>query len=170
MFKYILIVNGLPRSGKTTFGHILHEFMPVWSYSSVTKIKKMAMVCGWDETMKTEKDRKFLSDLKKVTTEYNDFVFNDLRRVVNQFYEQDQYKFLLIDIREPEEIERAVNQFGAKTVFIENYRAEEVTSNPSDARVREYNYDYKICNNASLEIFRKEIARFVAQLFWDTIM
>lgn len=169
MFKNIFIVNGLPRSGKTTFGVILHDFMPVWSYSSVTKIKKMAMVCGYDENVKSDADRKFLSDLKRITTEYNDFVFSDLRRVVEHFNEQDSYKILLIDIREPEEIERAVKEFGAKTVFIENDRVTPVLSNSSDARVEEYTYDYIVKNNGTLEDFRKEIARFIAQVIWDSI-
>ena len=169
MLKYIFIVNGHPKSGKTTFEDILDDYLPSMKYSSVTNIKRMARLCGYDDNIKSEKDRKFLSDLKKLTTEYSDYAFEGIKQTVQYFHNQDRYRVLFIDIREPEEIERAVKAFGAKTVFIENVKAEPVVSNSSDARVTEYPYDYIVKNNGTLEELRIEVVRFISQVIWDEV-
>ena len=68
---------------------------------------------------------------------------------------------LLIDIREPAEIERAKIAFNANTIFIENNRVEQVTSNMADAGVYDYEYDITIRNNGTLEEFEEHIKEFV---------
>ena len=105
MFKYIFIVNGPPRCGKDTFAQFLGTLVPTWKYSSIDEIKRIARFCGYKDA-KTEKDRKFLSDLKSLTTQYSDLAFKDVERVVKDFNASNAYRVLLIDIREPEEIER----------------------------------------------------------------
>ena len=87
---------------------------------------------------KTEKYRKFLSDLKNLVTEYNDYIFRDLKDEVEKFKEYS-YDVLIIDIREPKEIARAAKEFGAKTILIRNPNVEPITSNTSDANVEMYN-------------------------------
>lgn len=165
MKKRVFIVNGKPRAGKDTFAVILNELVKVHKYSSVTRVKKLALEMGWDGK-KTEKDRKFLSDLKMLTTEYSDMSFKDICEEVEKFmggvYDVYNRNVMLIDIREPKEIDRAVKTFGAATIFIDNCNVEEVLSNSADANANtySYNYDYIISNNGTLDDFRNTVENF----------
>ena len=79
MKKHIFIINGSGGVGKDTFCSMVNEISinRSYSYSSVTKIKEIASELGW-EGKKTEKDRKFLSDLKDLSTKYNDLPFRQI--------------------------------------------------------------------------------------------
>ena len=98
---------------------------------------------------KRKKKTESLSDLKKLTTEYNDMSFNSIKDAVNDFKTSDD-EIMFIHIREPEEIKRATLEFNAKTLFIKRDSIDKITSNYSDASVENYNYDYVI-NNTTLE-------------------
>ena len=50
--------------------------------STIDAIKKLAIQIGWSG-LKEPKDRKFLSDLKDLCTEYNDFPFEIVRIMVS---------------------------------------------------------------------------------------
>lgn len=157
--KYIFIVNGMGGCGKDTFAEMLGEIVKVKKYSSIDEIKNIARLCGWHGG-KTERDRKFLSDLKRLTTEYSDFAFRDLMTRV-EWYRKDPFnKVMLIDIREPEEIKRACDAFGAKSILIENKNVPLIDSNDSDARVFDYEYDIVIPNNGSLDDLRSHVKTF----------
>lgn len=164
MQKYIFIVNGKPRAGKDTFAELLNTMVPTMKYSSVNKVKAIAMECGWDGG-KTEKDRKFLSDLKRLTTEYNDMSFNAVANKVETFRKNNIHKVMLIDIREPKEIMRAKKAFDAYTVLIENDRVENVTSNESDAGIYNCRYDFIVPNNGTLEDFKGAIRGLLSELY-----
>lgn len=163
MKKYIFIVNGKPRCGKDTFAEILGEMIPTMKYSSIDRVKGIATLCGWDGS-KNEKDRKFLSDLKRLTTEYNDMSFNSVARKVEAFKKNTTHHVMLIDIREPSEINKARLAFDAQTILIKNDRVEDVVSNESDANVYKYRYDYTIENNGTLKEFRENIKKFLWEL------
>ena len=70
--KQIFILNGSGGVGKDLFVNMVktsvNKFSPyrVWNYSSIDKVKAIATQIGWSGG-KTEKDRKFLSDLKVLT-------------------------------------------------------------------------------------------------------
>lgn len=159
MKKHIFITNGTGGCGKDTFANFLLDHVYGVKYSSITKVKEIARMCGWIGG-KTERDRKFLSDLKLLTTAYSDMAFNDLKRVVGIFNNNEFDEVLLIDIREPEEIERAKNEFGAKTILIKNDRVAPITSNMADANVNNYNYDYVVENNGTLDEFKETVRTF----------
>ena len=161
--KQIFITNGMARCGKDTFARYLNEIIPTLKYSSIDKVKEIARLCGWDGG-KTEKDRKFLSDLKLLTTDYSNMPFEAIRSKVTEFLNDDIYEIMLIDIREPAEIDKAKNAFGAKTILIENNNIEQITSNMADANVFNYEYDYIIKNNGSLEDFKKETFNFARKI------
>ena len=146
--KNIVIINGYGGSGKDTFVEFVSKYNKVYNFSSVDKVKEIAKLIGWNGK-KDEKDRKFLSDLKKLTTEYNDMSFNSIKDAVNDFKTSDD-EIMFIHIREPEEIQRAALEFNAKTLFIKRDSIDKITSNYSDASVENYNYDYVI-NNTTLE-------------------
>lgn len=158
--KKIYIVNGYPKSGKTTFGRLLGEFVKVRHISIIDPVKEIAAQIGWTGG-KTEKDRKFLSDLKDLLEEYNDFPFNMLVKNVIRFLTDDKEDVLLIDIRQPEDIKRAVAIFDAGTIYIDRENADHINSNHADAGVRDYGYDIYISNDKGMDDFRQAVMQFV---------
>lgn len=161
--KHIFVVNGHPRAGKDTFAKILNGVTSVYKYSSIECIKNMAMVCGWDGS-KDEKSRKFLSDLKLLTSDFNDYSFKSVKKHVEMFRSCDDFEVMLIDIREPRDIQRAVDEFGAKTIFIDNPRVERINSNIADAHVENFKYDYFLCNNGTIEEFKTNIRHWYSTI------
>lgn len=161
--KQIFITNGMARCGKDTFAEFLNEIVSTLKYSSIDKVKIIARMCGWDGG-KTEKDRKFLSDLKMLTSEYSDMAFADIRKKIFEFLDKDfEHQVLLIDIREPEEVERVKKAFGAKTILINNENVKIINSNPADANVFNYEYDFIIDNSSTLEAFKNEVQKFAEE-------
>lgn len=165
MKKTVVILNGTGGCGKDTFKGFVSEFAKTDQRSSIDKVKEVATLAGWTGE-KTEKARKFLSDLKEITTAYNDLSFNDIKEKVESFKNSDNEIFF-VDIREPENIKRAVEVFGAVTVLIRRMGLAPILSNASDASVENYPYDYVI-ENDSLEEFRNEAKRFVENLNTDS--
>jgi len=159
--KEIIIINGTGGSGKDTFVEFVSKYAYVFNFSSVDKVKEVAKVIGWNGG-KTEKDRKFLSDLKRLTTAYNDMAFNSIKSAVEYFQNSDE-EIMFIHIREPEEIARAQLAFNAKTLLIKRAGLENITSNYSDASVENYEYDYRIYND-TLEGLEQSAIDFVNSL------
>ena len=88
--------------------------------------------------------------------------FEAIRSKVNEFLEDSQHVIMLIDIREPAEIEKAKTAFGAKTILIENKNVKTISSNMADANVFNYTYDYTVKNNGTLDDFRENVEEFVS--------
>ena len=160
MIKKVLVTNGLPRSGKDTFAAFVSAYIPTIKYSCVDEIKKIAKFTGWDGE-KNPTSRRYLAELKRLTTEFNDFPFECLRRKYNEFMIDISHSVLIFDIREPAEIERAVKEFDAKTVLIVNKRCETEQSNYADEHVMDMYYDYVLYNNGTLLEFQKETYNFI---------
>lgn len=168
--KLVFIVNGKPRAGKDTFSQMLSDYMDVYKYSSVTKIKEIAKMCGWDG-IKDERSRKFLCDLKTLTTEYSDLAYNDVLSEIEKFKTGlITANVFVVDVREPREIERLVKATGAYTIYISNDNIPDVTSNEADANVANYSYDYIISNDGTLDEFREYIKVFLTILFMDIMV
>lgn len=146
--KKVYIINGSGGVGKDTFCSLVGKYVPVSVISSVDPIKLLAKEIGWDG-QKTERDRKFLSDLKDLTTEYNDYPMQYMKRSVSGFLNSDS-KCLFIHIREPKEIEKAVKEFEAKTILVVNPNVKQISTNHADANVGEYYYDHLINNSGTL--------------------
>ena len=168
--KMIFIVNGKPRAGKDTFAQILNEYMDVYKYSSVTKVKEIAKQCGWSGA-KEEKDRKFLHELKMLTSAYSDMSYNDVIEEIDKFKKGElDADIFVVDVREPEDIDRLVKATKAFTIFIENNRVPSITSNAADANVENYKYDFVIQNNGTLEDFEGNIKLFMEVLMTFMLM
>lgn len=169
--KQIFIINGSGEVGKDTFvkyvsdelNDIMKRFHTVNNFSSVDKVKEIAREIGWNGE-KTEKDRKFLSDLKALTNNYCDMPFQSLENKVLEFNRSDENILLFLHIREPEEITRAVLRFNAKTILITRSSIHKITSNPSDKNVFNYNYDYVIENNGTLYDLKDKAKKFIKNL------
>lgn len=165
--KKIYILNGVGTSGKGVFADYINKYIPTYKYSIVDLPKEAAKVLGWDGC-KAEKDRKFLSDIVDLSTEYNDAPFKDVLSLVTDFKNNKdfaEYEVLIIDMRDPKDITRAVKTFGAETILIRNPNVEKIESNHADRDVENYEYDYIIENDGTLEQLER-----VAKLFiYDVI-
>lgn len=164
MNKHIFIVNGKPRAGKDTFAEILNKYVSVYKCSIIDPIKTAALELGW-KGGKTEKDRKFLSDLLDLTMEYSEAPYDYLIEKGMDFWD-DKIKedIMLIDIRDPEVIDKVAKMLDASSIFISNKNVPEITSNHADANVDDYDYDYGIDNSGTLEDFEKSINVFLTLL------
>lgn len=160
MKKKVFIINGSGGVGKDTFVSMVANASeaPVMNFSSVDKIKKIAEIIGWTGA-KTEKDRRFLSDLKLLCTEYNDMPFNSMNEKVKEFYDNSA-AMLFLHIREPEEIEKAKEAFNARTILIKRDSVKQITTNMADKNVFNYRYDIIIDNNGSLNALRERATNF----------
>ena len=149
--KKIFITNGSAGNGKDTFAEFLSKYISVFKYSSIDLVKEMFEFVGISKDNKTEKKRKLWSDGKDMLTQYDDIPFKDIASIVADFKNNKiETEILLIDIREPEEIARAVETFGAETILIDNPNVRKIESNHADANVNNYDYDYIIENDGSL--------------------
>ena len=158
--KKVYITNGSAENGKDTFAEFLSEYISVFKYSSIDLVKEMFEIAGVSKHNKTEKKRKLWSDGKDLLTDYDDIPFKDITSIVTDFKSNKiEAKVLLIDIREPEEIARAVETFGAETILVRKPNAKKIESNHADRDVEKYNYDYIIENDGTLEQLSK-IAKF----------
>ena len=165
----IYVVNGAPGAGKTTFEYNVENIMGDGCYiiSTIAPIKQLARNLGWDGT-KDLKSRKFLSDLKDLLTEWNDY---PLRYVCEQVESIEDYwkeygvrpnsLTIFIDCREPKEIKKLCDKLGAKSLLIRRASAENSeTSNHADAEVLNYNYDIVIENDGDLMDFAQKAFDF----------
>ena len=168
--KKTYILNGVGTSGKGTFVEFVGKYIPTYKYSIVDLPKEAAKVLGWDGG-KTEKDRKFLSDIVDLSTDYNDCPFQDVLSVVADFKNNlIEDEVLFIDMRDPKDIARAVETFGAETILIRNPNVEKIESNHADANVEDYNYDYIIENDGTLEQLDAMAKVFVRDIIcWSEI-
>lgn len=170
MDKLVFVVNGKPRAGKDTFAMILNRYMDVYKYSAVTKVKEIATLCGWDG-QKEERDRKFLHELKMLTSEYSDMSHQDVVNEINKYRNGEiEADVFVVDVREPEDIKRLVEEVGAITVFIKNDNVPAITSNAADANVENFEYDFVIPNNGTMKEFEDEIKLFMEFLMMFCLM
>ena len=175
--KYILIVNGYPKSGKTTFEQAIAKRYPSVIYSSITPVvefaDRMITECGDDylkrfynleKERKSNRYRRLLSDVKHFLYQFDDgrYLNGFIKQKVADFLKNDQEKFLMIDIREPLYITKWVKwlskhpQYGElfriHTVFIKRNN-QRIYGNLSDDGVEDYQYEYIVHNTASLDQF-----------------
>ena len=163
----IFIINGQGGSGKDTFVKFCQEFVPdrVINISTVDYIKEIAQYLGW-EGGKSEKDRKFLSDLKALSKEYNDLPYQQVKRVIfslNERRKRHPHPIIFIHCREPDEIKRFVNEYKAKTILVYN-GSRQITSNESDKNVNNYNYDFIIDNTGTFDDLKERARNFLEEI------
>ena len=160
MKKYVFIINGPGGVGKDTFVSMVADASNglVENYSSIDKVKEVARFIGWDGA-KTERDRKFLSDLKQLCIAYNDMPLKDLQEKVSVFNASDKH-IMFLHIREPQEIEKAVRAFSAITILLTRKSVAHITSNHSDGDVFNYEYDVEIDADCSLEELAQKASVF----------
>lgn len=167
--KAAIVINGAGGVGKDTLCELCAKHIGVMNVSSITPIKDIARLCGWGGE-KDDKARKFLSDLKRLTVEYNDYPTAWIMEKYREFLRSDS-EVMFIHIREPEEIAKFVKATGgaAKTLLVRGGERMKKTvyGNVSDDLVEEYSYDFYFMNDASLDeaeiSFTKLIKSIIAE-------
>ena len=161
---HIFVLNSYPTAGKDSFVDMIsarHE--GIFKMSSVDLVKQVARVAGWDGT-KTSKNRKFLSDLKDLLTEWNDVPYCDIENRIKEieFYNKDDKPILIfVMVREPKEIQKMVDRLGVKTIFINRPCLNNVQqSNHADNDVKNYTYDYYIDNDGDIDMLIDKAENF----------
>lgn len=150
----------LVSSGKDTFcSKVIDITTPNYGVvlSTVDLVKEIAKDLGWNGE-KTPKDRKFLSDLKDILTEWDDIPIKDIERRIDNFLYPIRYygldekeAVIFIMCREPKEIDTMCKRLGAKSLIVRRTDAENSEkSNHADEEVLEYQYDIEIDNNGTL--------------------
>ena len=165
----VFVINGMPRAGKDTFVEMCQKHS-LWclNVSTVDFVKKLATQCGWDGT-KTPENRAFLSDLKDLLTRWNDVPFREVGRAIKLFQlEMEQYDFnpddgvVFIHCREPEEIQKFVDYYNAKTILVRREAIEtKEQSNHADAEVFNCSYDFVVENNGTLDELEQKAVWFL---------
>ena len=162
--KRIVIINGKPKSGKDTFVELCTFYTRVYNFSSIDPIKEIASkYFGYSDKNKSLKDRKFLSDLKALTTEYCNFSHLATCEAINRFIYQMDRDLMFIHIREAKEIIKLKKEFpGIITLFISRPEVDnKVYTNDSDNNVEEYNYDYTIINAYTMDEYKIKAKQFI---------
>ena len=164
----VVIINGGPCAGTDLFVTFCASVLGtdrIKNYSTIDYVKAVAATLGWDGT-KTDKNRKFLSELKALLTEWDDIPYRQTRCVIQDFshhLEQiGEDGVIFIHCREPHEIQRFKDEFNAITLLVRLEQSENVQwSNNSDCGVYDYEYDYTIMNNGTLSELRAKAEEFV---------
>lgn len=164
--KIVVVINGKGGVGKDTLCESIHTKYKIFNVSAITPIKEIAKEYGWNGE-KDNKSRKFLADLKKVFTDYNDLPTRYLLEQYKEFQKSDN-QVMFVHIREASEIEKFVKQVeNCITLLIYNDKVNnQVYGNQSDDQVEQYEYDYRYNNSAPLEQSKEEFLKFFDKI-WE---
>ena len=164
MKKKLVIINGSGGVGKDTFIDLCDKWVKTYRVSSVDKVKEAAKILGWNG-QKMENDRKFLSDLKLLSTEYCDHSYEYIKQCVTNFIENEfESNVMFMHIREPREIQKVKEVFDCYTILITNNNVSKISSNMADDNVENFKYDFVICNDGSLDDLKQEAIDFLFKI------
>ena len=161
----VIIINGAGGSGKDTICNILKNDYVTYVYSSITPIKAAATMLGW-EGEKTQKARKFLSDIKDMSTAYNNLPFRYMAEKLEEVEEEDS--LVIFHIREPKKIEKfkayaLAEGYECKTLLIRSNRIKDSYGNHADDDVEKYDYDMIFDNDCHIEELESKFMKFWTQ-------
>jgi hypothetical protein len=168
MSRFIVVLNGPPEVGKDTFIDLCQDILvdygigSVYSYSAVDEIKQWAQMMGWDG-VKDEKGRKFLSDLKQLSINFNDGPTKYLSRMIEGSLAKSCVIFL--HVREPQEIAK-IKAIHPEIITCHMTRSSAPSyQNISDANTLNYHYDEYLQNDGALADLNVVAWQFLAKLY-----
>lgn len=170
----IICINGQGGVGKDTFVKFCGgQDNGIYNMSMIDCIKDLASSIGWKGT-KELRDRKFLSDLKDLIAGYNDYPFKcvlkDIGLAIQHFEgykwrtKTDMELICFVHAREPGDIRRWRNQYGAKALLIKRKGTNKTYGNHADDDVYSISYDYVIENDDDLSWLKKEADSFIKDI------
>ncbi|MGN1116711.1 MAG: hypothetical protein ACI4TH_09090 [Candidatus Ornithomonoglobus sp.] len=164
--KLVIVINGRGGVGKDTLCLAAAKKFKVMNVSSITPIKELAASCGW----KGEKDnasRRFLSELKRVTIEYNDYPTKWTLERCKEFIASDA-EVMFVHIREGAEIEKFISACPVKavTLLIRGGKRFNISNygNASDDDVENYKYDFSYVNDTPLREVESKFCAFLENI------
>jgi hypothetical protein len=163
----VIIVNGLPRSGKDTaielMQHLMFPKIAARSYSSIDPVRNVLADWGVDLSAKTEEDRKLMSTIGDALEEHSNFKTEESFKKVLSFQEGAGLRDLVvfIQIREPDLIDKLKRRLEdvdipVTRLKIQSSRGLKLTSNPADAGIDEMVYDRLIQNDSDLDDLKRD--------------
>lgn len=161
----ICVINGHGGSGKDTFEEFVMDYardkerVIVGKLSIIDSVKDIAKEIGWAGG-KTDKDRKFLFEFKKLLTEYNDYPRNALSQKIRDC-KKIGITYLFIDAREIEDIEWLKLEYNATVILIDR-GITHFYGNAADDGVMDIVYDLVVDNTGTLDDLRAG-----AEYFWE---
>ena len=174
----VVIINGVGGSGKDTFVHLIKDKLKtienpspfandnvsiVENISTVDRVRHAARLLGADTyNNKDDKCRAFMQELKQLAAKYYDSPHQYCRKKIYD----GMYKVCFVHCREPEEIKRFVDEFGAVTVLVRRPDIH-TPNNSSDMGVENYKYDYVIENDGDYFSLEKKATKFIHDIGLD---
>lgn len=161
--KIIVIINGSGGVGKDSFCNLCSKYIPTMSVSTIDVVKQSYKLLGWNG-IKTENHRKALSDIKDIATKNLNYPYNFIKSKID-YFKKSEYVLMFIHSREPNEIKMFVEEFGCFTLLITNKNVNMINTNHADLEVENYNYDFIIKNDNSLEELDIKAKQFIEIIF-----
>jgi len=155
----IVVINGSGGVGKDEFVRTCQKIRPhkIYNVSMVDAVKREARAFGWHDE-KDDKARRFLSDLKDAWQRYNDGPYDLVKYRIELIektefirYQTTEDIIVFVHAREPDDIERLVNDYNAFTLLIRRPSVERTHRNHADDCVEEWGYDMIYDNIGTLE-------------------
>jgi len=165
MYK-IIIINGLPGSGKDAFVNIVKQLIPdksVINISSVDYIKNVLRNQFNISDFKVPAVRNIIANIN----ELSDVNFNHTLKSIRFHIEnEDRDVLVFLHMREPHKIKLVKSIFeNVVTLYIErNIDIDKNIVNSSDLNTDKYKYDYYINNNAGINNLKDEAELFINKL------
>ncbi len=167
--KLVIVINGRGGCGKDTLCDITAKHYKVRNVSSITPIKELATIAGWDGS-KDAKSRKMLADLKQLFVEYNDYCNNYVVSQAEEFARGDE-NIMFVHIRECDEIMKFLHSAeqinGVKCISLLVRRSTDdgyggcLLGNSADDDVEKMTYDYIYENKRPLEELEDDFINFL---------
>lgn len=169
MNKLVIVINGRGGVGKDALCSGVESVYRVSNISAITPIKEIASNYGWTGD-KDNKSRRFLSQLKRVFSEYNDLPNNYLLEKYNEFLNDDR-QLLFVHIRESEQINHFISfiKIPCITLLIRRKEVDLLSQygNESDDDVANYSYDYYFDNDLPYEESKEQFIAFIKKIWYD---
>jgi len=168
----IIIVNGSSGVGKDEFANLFKKNYQnkCYNWSTIDKVKKISKNnFGWNGD-KTDEARKFLSEIKRIWTEFNNGPFIHMKKKILKHHSnlEKNHKtniVYFIHCREPLEIKKFQNEFGDRCITLLVKRNNiEIPDNESDKNVEDFIYDYIIENDGDKKDLEEKAIKFIKKI------
>lgn len=106
----------------------------------------------WDGN-KDIKSREFLSQLKSLTENFNDYPYQMIKEKL-EYLKEWGFDTVFVDARSPRDIKRLVKDFNAITILVKRTEPAQF-NNEADDGVFDYTYDYEFDNSGTIEDLKK---------------
>lgn len=162
----IVIINGHGGSGKDTFISLCQPYVKIFNFSTVDFVKEIAFDCGWDG-QKTPEARLFLSELKRILTEWKNLPYlKTIERVEEAcglLKDLKEDGVIFIHCREPQEVLKLKTALQAITLLVDR-KTDEIFINSSDKDIMNMEYDYYVDNNGTINELLSKAKDFLYQI------